>query len=101
MIDAVLRFKIIGIGRRPMLIQCSTNLLISHSGMLILLLSIVHLEPSIFHMTLNILAEPILRPGLTRDLAQVVSETIFCIARLVEAARHQRLDPLLGGRSTE
>ena len=41
------------------------------------------------------------RAGLSRDLAQVVSEPIFDIPRLVEAARDQRLDPLLGGRSTE
>src|SRR5579862_6648284 len=38
--------------------------------------------------------------GLT-DLAQVVSEPIFDIPRLVEAARHQRFDPILGGRSPE
>jgi len=38
---------------------------------------------------------------LARDLAQIVSEPIFDIPRLVEAALHQRLDPLLGGRSTE
>src|SRR5580700_3714835 len=49
-IDAVLRFKIVGIGRRPMLIQCRTDLLISRSRILlvrwsILLLLIVHLEP--------------------------------------------------------
>jgi len=30
------------------------------------------------------------------DLGQVVPEPIFDISRLVEAARHQRLDPLLG-----
>src|SRR5271156_4723736 len=46
-IDKVLRFKIVGIGRRPMLIQCRTDLLISHSRILLLLLLIVHLEPSI------------------------------------------------------
>src|SRR5215472_9508905 len=39
-IDAVLRFKIVGIGSRPMLIQCRTDLLL-------LLLLIVHDEPSI------------------------------------------------------
>src|SRR5271155_2164446 len=39
--------------------------------------------------------------GLACDLAQVVSQPIFDISRLVEAARHQRLDPLLGGRSPE
>src|SRR6516162_2962056 len=33
-IDAVLRFKIVGIGCRPMLIQCRTDLLISHSRIL-------------------------------------------------------------------
>jgi hypothetical protein len=38
---------------------------------------------------------------LARDLAQVVSEPIFDIPRLVEAARDQGLDPLLGGRSPE
>src|SRR5580693_3095202 len=46
-IDAVLRFKIVGIGRRPMLIQCRTDLLISRCRILLLLLLIVHLEPSI------------------------------------------------------
>src|SRR3984885_10881183 len=46
-IDAVLRFKIVGIGRRPMPIQCHTNLLISLSRTLLLLLWIVHREPSI------------------------------------------------------
>src|SRR4029077_4029632 len=46
-IDAVLRFKIVGIGRRPMLIQCRTDRSISHSGILLPLLLIVHLEPSI------------------------------------------------------
>src|SRR5579863_4766055 len=44
-IDAVLRFKIVGIGRRPMLIECRTDLLISHSRILLLLLLAVHLEP--------------------------------------------------------
>src|ERR1700691_4152121 len=39
--------------------------------------------------------------SLARDLAQVVSESIFDVPRLVEAARHQRLDPLLGSRSPE
>src|SRR5271166_6438316 len=39
--------------------------------------------------------------GLACDLAQVVSEPIFDVPRLVEAARDQRLDPLLGGRSPE
>jgi hypothetical protein len=51
-IDAVLGFKIVGIGRGPMLIQRRTDLLISHSRILlvllwIVLLWIVHLEPSI------------------------------------------------------
>ena len=41
------------------------------------------------------------RDTLARDLAQVVSEAIFDIPRLVEAARHQRFDPILGGRSPE
>ena len=31
---------------------------------------------------------------LTRDLAQVISEPVLCISGLVEAARHQRLDPI-------
>jgi hypothetical protein len=39
--------------------------------------------------------------GLERDLAQVVSEPIFDIPWLVEAACHQRFDPILGGASTE
>jgi hypothetical protein len=34
-------------------------------------------------------------------LAHVVSEPIFDIPRLVEAARHQRFDPILGGGSPE
>src|ERR1700733_2781983 len=38
---------------------------------------------------------------LARDLAQVVPESIFDISRLVESARHQGFDPVLGGRSTE
>src|ERR1700686_1348907 len=46
-IDAVLRFKIVGSGRRPMVIQCRTDLLMSHSRILLVLLLIVHLEPSI------------------------------------------------------
>src|SRR5450631_199269 len=51
-IDAVLRFKIVGIGRGPMLIQCRTDLLNSHSRMLVLLLLIVHLEPPISSLLL-------------------------------------------------
>src|SRR5580700_10781989 len=39
--------------------------------------------------------------GLARDLAQVVSEPIFDIPWLVEAARHQRFDPILRSGSTE
>src|ERR1700683_1911385 len=39
--------------------------------------------------------------GLARDLAQIVSEPIFDISWLVEAARHQRFDPFLGSRSPE
>jgi hypothetical protein len=35
-IDAVLRFKIVGIGRGPMLIQRRTDFLISHSGIVLL-----------------------------------------------------------------
>src|SRR5271170_4054298 len=37
----------------------------------------------------------------SRDLAQVVSEPIFDIPRLMEAARDQGFDPILGGRSPE
>src|ERR1700676_2987625 len=37
-IDEVLRFKIVGIGHRPMLIQCRTDLLISRSRILLLFL---------------------------------------------------------------
>src|SRR5580692_2964282 len=40
-------------------------------------------------------------PGLAPDLAQVVSKPIFDISRLVEASRHQRFDPILGGGSPE
>src|SRR5579862_2294522 len=46
-IDAVLRFKIVGIGRRPMLIQCRTDLLISYCRIPFVLVLIAHLEPSI------------------------------------------------------
>src|SRR5215471_3298386 len=46
-IDAVLGFKIVGIGRRPMLIQYRADRLILHTRILLLLLLIVHLEPSI------------------------------------------------------
>jgi hypothetical protein len=46
-IDAVLRFKIVGIGRRPMPIQRRTDISLLHSRTLLVLLSIVHLEPSI------------------------------------------------------
>ena len=38
---------------------------------------------------------------LACELAQVVSEPIFDISRFVEAARHQRFDPLLGGGSAD
>src|SRR5580698_7808937 len=43
----MLRFKIVGIGRRPMLVERRTNLPIPRSGILVLIL-IVHLEPSIY-----------------------------------------------------
>src|SRR5579864_179034 len=39
--------------------------------------------------------------GLTRDLAQIIPEPVLDIPRLVEAARHKRLDPLLSGGSPE
>jgi hypothetical protein len=39
--------------------------------------------------------------GLARDLTQVVSEPIFDVPRLVEAARHQLFDPILGSGSAE
>jgi hypothetical protein len=35
------------------------------------------------------------------NLAQVVSKPIFCVTRLVEAALHQRFDPILSGGSAE
>src|SRR5258706_12626832 len=38
---------------------------------------------------------------LARELAQVVSEPIFDISWLVEAAGHQRFDPLLSGGSAD
>src|SRR5580704_95516 len=44
---------------------------------------------------------PIRLHHLARDLAQVISEPIFDIPGLVEAARHQRFDPILGGGSPE
>src|SRR5579862_4634484 len=40
-------------------------------------------------------------PGLARDLSQVISEPIFSISWLVEAARHQLLDSILSGGSSE
>jgi hypothetical protein len=36
------------------------------------------------------------RDGLACDLAQIVSQPIFDIPRLVKASRDQRLDPLTG-----
>ena len=39
--------------------------------------------------------------GLARDLTQIIPEPIFDIPRFVEAARHQRFDPILGDRSPE
>jgi hypothetical protein len=39
--------------------------------------------------------------SLARYLGQVVPEPIFDITRLVEAAGHQRFDPILGGGSPE
>jgi hypothetical protein len=39
--------------------------------------------------------------GAGLDLAQVVSEPIFNIPRLLEAARRERFDPFLGGGSTK
>jgi len=41
------------------------------------------------------------RARLASDLAQVISEPIFDIPWLVETPRDQRLNPLLGGRSSE
>jgi len=38
---------------------------------------------------------------LARHLAQIVSEVIFDIPRLVEAERHQRLDSISGSGPTE
>src|SRR3984957_11322877 len=46
-IDEVLCFKIVGVGRRPMPIQCCTDLLTSPFRILLLRLLIVHLEPPI------------------------------------------------------
>src|SRR5579862_5018784 len=42
MIDAVLRFKIAGIRRRPMLIQCRTDLLIPRSRRLLVFFWVAH-----------------------------------------------------------
>src|SRR5580704_5727765 len=44
-INQMLRFKIVGIGRRPMLIECRADLLISRCGILRRLLLTVHREP--------------------------------------------------------
>src|SRR5215472_13254280 len=44
-IDQVLRLKIVGVGGRPMLIQCRTDLLISRSRTMLLHLLTAHLEP--------------------------------------------------------
>jgi len=76
-----------------MLIQCRTYLLISHSRILLLLLLIAHLEPPIRQEASD--------AGLALDLAQVVSQPIFDIPRLLKPARRQRFDPLLRGRPTE
>src|SRR5258708_2162857 len=38
---------------------------------------------------------------LARELTDVVSQSIFDVSRLVEAARHQRFDSLLGGGSAD
>src|ERR1700685_3835225 len=64
MMDEVLRFKIVGIGRRPMLIQCRTDLLISHSRILLLLLLIVHLESSICTISNSLVATTTGRSGM-------------------------------------
>src|ERR1700686_4006914 len=48
-IDEVLGFKIVVIGRCPMLTECRTDLLISRSRILLLFLLTGHLEP--FHLT--------------------------------------------------
>lgn len=39
--------------------------------------------------------------SLAHDLAQVISEPIFDVAGLVEAALHQCFDPVLRGRSSD
>src|SRR4051794_170175 len=39
--------------------------------------------------------------SLALELAQVVSEAIFDFSRLVEAARHQCFEPVLGGGSPQ
>src|SRR5580693_4873276 len=45
--------------------------------------------------------EPASTSILAMNLTKVVSKPIFCVTPLVEAALHQRFDPILGGGSTE
>src|ERR1700690_3562577 len=58
LIDEVLRHKIVGIRRRPMLIQRRTDLLISHSRILLVRLLIVHLESSAAYFSAASTMEP-------------------------------------------
>jgi hypothetical protein len=52
-----------------------------------------------FRLVLTKLGTP--GPRLSLNLAHVVSQPIFDIPRLVEAARHQLFDSILGGGSPE
>jgi hypothetical protein len=56
-------------------------------------------DPAIQHSERRRSAPSTMGEGLARYLAQVVSEPIFDIPRRVEAACHQRFDPVLGGGS--
>lgn len=59
------------------------------------------LSSNVFHSQRPGVEDRVGRAGLARNLAQVISESIFDIPRLVEAARHQLFDPILGGGSAE
>jgi hypothetical protein len=82
LIDAVLRFKIVGIGRRPMLIQRRADRLISQSRILLADSLIVHLGPFRY-------------PGSkmfpwNRNLPLVTSRFLFghCLSDIANLARY-------------
>jgi len=54
MIDEVLRFEIVGIGRRPVLIQCRADLLISHFRIPLVVLVFVHGDWSLLRQAFSV-----------------------------------------------